>query len=95
MAPVRNLQNFMAHVLTFCAWLLLPALSAYTIFCKFSRCILDIHEGVEKLFKYVKSIKRLGSIRDSVYDLLSNSRLFCSKVSLGKNYKYIRPSACG
>ena len=49
---------------------------------EFSRCIVDIHEGVEKLLKYVKSIKRLGSIRDSIYELLSKSRLFCSKVSL-------------
>ena len=48
----------------------------------FSRCIVDIHEGVEKLLKYVKSIKRLGSIRDSIYELLSKSRLFCSRVSL-------------
>jgi len=45
-----------------------------------SGCIADIHEGVEKLLKYVKSIKHLGSIRDSVYEQLSKSRLFFNKV---------------
>eukprot|EP00794_Sanderia_malayensis_P009639 gene9639-10626_t len=39
-------------------------------------CIADVHEGVEKLLVYIKSVKGLASIRDSVYDLLKNSRLF-------------------
>ncbi len=48
----------------------------------FVRCIADVHEGVEKLLVYIKSVKGLGSIRDTVYDLLMNSRLFGAEVRI-------------
>ena len=46
------------------------------------RCIRDVHEGVENLLKYIKSVKGLALIRDAVYDLLANSRLFNPKVRI-------------
>lgn len=48
-------------------------------------CIKDIHDGVIKLLKYIKSIKSLASVRDSVHELLANSRLFNGQVDGSEN----------
>ena len=40
-------------------------------FVLFSRCIGDVKVGVSKLLNFVNTVKHLATIRDTVWDLLS------------------------
>ncbi|XP_065060256.1 conserved oligomeric Golgi complex subunit 1-like [Rhopilema esculentum] len=51
-------------------------------------CINDVHVGVARLLEYIKSVKGLASIRDTVYELLSDSRLFGAKSELSASLEY-------